>query len=101
LPPTILYKVEIPDPGPQEFAEILRRTCGERNVDASEGTIERIVERLYGQPGQTPTAAYARDLLEMIVEGAAYDEQEPVLDEQTFERAFRLSMSQRDRGETI
>ncbi|MEE8386821.1 MAG: ATP-binding protein, partial [Dehalococcoidia bacterium] len=96
----ILYKIEIPDPGPQEFAEILRRTCRERNVDASDGAIETIVERLYGQSGQTPTAAYAHVLIEMIIEGAAYDEREPVLDEQAFERASRLSMSQRDPGET-
>jgi predicted ATPase with chaperone activity len=97
----ILYKVAIPDPGAQEFAEILRRTCQQRNVQAPEDSIERIVERLYGQSGERPTAAYARDLVEMVIEGAAFDEREPVMDEQAFERAFKLSVSQRDPGETI
>ncbi len=61
--------------------------------------IERVVERLYSQPGERPTAAYARDLLEMIIEGAAYDEQEPVLDDESFDRAFKLSMRVHDSGE--
>lgn len=90
----ILYKVEIPSPGPQEFAEILCHLCRQRNVQTPEGAIEHVVERLYSQPGANPRAAYARDLVEIVVEGAAYDEREPVLDDESFERALRLFMSQ-------
>jgi len=95
----ILYKVEIPSPGPTEFADILRRLCSQRNVRAPEGTIERVVEWLYGQPGASPRAAYARDLLQVVIEGAAYDEREPVLDEKSFQQAFKLFMSQRSADE--
>ena len=91
----ILYKVEMPNPGPDEFAEILRRLCDQRNVQTPGGAVQRVVERLYGQPDESPRAAYARDLLEIVVEGAAYDGQEPVLDEDSFERAYRLFRSQR------
>ena len=95
----ILYKVEIPSPGPTEFADILRRLCRERNVRTAEGAIERVVEWLYGQPGASPRAAYARDLLQVVIEGAAYDGREPVLDEQSFGQAFKLFMSQRSPDE--
>ncbi len=95
----ILYKVEIPSPGPAEFAEILRQLCHQRNVHATEGAIERVVERLYAQGGEPPRAAYARDLLQVVIEGAAYDERDPVLDEETFERAYRLYTSQHPAGE--
>lgn len=95
----ILYKVEIRSPGPQEFADILRHLCRQRNVTMPEGSIERVVKRLYDQPGGKPRAAYARDLLEVIIEGAAYDGCEPVLDDESFERAFRLFMSQHGNGE--
>ena len=95
----ILYKIEIPSPGPTEFADILRRLCRERNVRTAEGAIERVVEWLYGQPGASPRAAYARDLLQVVIEGAAYDGREPVLDEESFQQAFKLFMSQRSPDE--
>ena len=91
----ILYKVEMPSPGQAEFAEILRQLCRQRNVRTAEGAIERVVARLYAQEGEPPRAAYARDLLQVVIEGAAYDEREPVLDDETFERAYRLFTSQR------
>jgi hypothetical protein len=95
----ILYKVEMPSPGPQEFAEILRHLCRQRNVQTPEGAVERVVERLYNQPDTKPRAAYAGDLVEILVEGAAYDEREPSLDDESFERAFYLFMSQRPTDE--
>jgi len=91
----ILYKVEIPSPGRTEFADILRRLCSQRNVRTPEGAIERAVDWLYAQPGASPRAAYARDLLQVVIEGGAYDEREPVLDEESFKEAFKLFMSQR------
>jgi hypothetical protein len=95
----ILYKIEIPSPGPTEFGDILRRLCSQHNVRIPEGTIERVVEWLYAQPGASPRAAYARDLLEVVIEGAAYDERDPVLDEESFQQAFKLFMSQRSADE--
>ena len=97
----ILYKVEIPSPGPREFTEIMRQLCQQKGVQTPDGAIERVVERLYGQAGEKPKAAYARDFLEVIIEGASFDGREPVLDDESFERAFRLMMSQRSAGETV
>jgi len=94
----ILYKVEIPSPGRAEFAEILRQLCHQRNVHTPEGAIERVVERLYSQGGEPPRAVHAKDLLEVVIEGAAYDERDPVLDEETFERAYRLITSESASG---
>ena len=94
----ILYKVEIPSPGAAEFAEILRQLCRHRNVQATDATIAHVVERLYSPGGEPPRAASARDLLQVVIEGAAYDEREPVLDEETFERAYRLFTSQNGNG---
>jgi len=94
----VLYKVEIPSPGQAEFAEILRQLCRQRNVHTPEGAIDRVVERLYSQGGEPPRAVYAKDLVEVVIEGASYDERDPVLDEETFERAYHLFTSQRASG---
>ena len=85
----ILYKVEIPSPGPNEFHEILRRVCQERGVLVSEETLSHVVRRLY-EGGQRPRASHARDILDIIIESASYDNCQPTLTPEAFERAFRL-----------
>jgi predicted ATPase with chaperone activity len=85
----ILYKVEIPNPGPDEFHEILRRVCDERGVAVSEEALDHVVRRLY-EGGQRPRASHARDILDIVIESASYDQQEPALTPEAFERAFRL-----------
>ncbi len=85
----ILYKVEIPNPGPEEFQEILRRVCQERGVAASDEALRHVVRRLY-EGGQRPRASHARDIIAIIIESASYDNREPVLTPEAFEKAFRL-----------
>jgi predicted ATPase with chaperone activity len=85
----ILYKVEIPNPGPDEFHEILRRVCQERGVAASDEAISHVVHRLY-EGGQRPRASHARDIVDIVVQSASYDSQEPALTPDAFEKAFRL-----------
>jgi hypothetical protein len=86
----ILYKVEIPNPGPAEFREILRRVCERRSITATEETLDYIVERLYTNAADRPRASYARDLLDIVVESAKYDNAELVLSPETFEKAHGL-----------
>jgi len=86
----ILYKVEIPNPRPEAFAEILRQMCLQKHVSLPDGALDYAVERLYSQPGMHPRASYARDLLDMVIESAAFDGRDPVLDRETFDRVFRM-----------
>jgi len=86
----ILYKVEIPNPGPAEFQGILRRACEERGIAASEETLRYVVQRLYEDSVHRPRASYARDLLDIIIESAKYDNAEPTLTSEAFEKAYRL-----------
>ncbi len=90
----VLYKVEIPNPNPQEFTEILRKLCHEKHVLVQEGALDHVAERLFDQPGIKPRAANARDLLDMVIEGASFDGREPILNEETFDRVFRLFVAQ-------
>jgi len=91
----ILYKVEIPNPGPPEFREILRRACEKRSIAATEEALKYIVERLYANAADRPRASYARDLLDIVVESAKYDNAELVLTPETFEKAHRLFIPER------
>jgi len=90
----ILYKVEIPNPRPEEFTEILRRLCHQKKVLVAEGALDLVVERLFNEQRLKPRASYARDLLDMLIESASFDGRDPVLDGDSFERVFRLFVAQ-------
>jgi hypothetical protein len=90
----ILYKVEVPHPQPQEFTEILRRLCMQKTIRVADGAIDYVVRRLYGEQRIRPRASYGRDLLEMLLESAAFDGREPVLDPASFDTVFRMFVSQ-------
>ena len=91
----ILYKVEIPNPGPAEFRQILRRACQARSMKATEESLAYIVERLYDDDSHKSRASYARDLLDIVAQSAKYDDVEPVLTPETFDKAHRLFIPER------
>jgi hypothetical protein len=86
----ILYKVPIPNPGPEDFSDILERACREKRVLVTDGTLEYVVQKLYSNPDLRPRGSYARDLLDILIESAAYDGIEPVLDRKAFDHVFKL-----------
>jgi predicted ATPase with chaperone activity len=98
----ILYKVSLPNPDRESFAEILRRVCRQRDIKVAEGALDYAVEKLFSQPGLMPRGAHARDILDILIESAQYDGREPILDREAFDRVFRLFVAnETSRGETI
>jgi len=95
----ILYKVEIPSPRAEDFGEILRQMCRQKRVLVADGILPYVVEQLYGRPGFKPHASHARDLLDMIMEGAAFDGRDPVLDRESLDRILRMFIAQQSDGE--
>ena len=57
------------------------------------GAIDSLVQRLYSQSGQEPRAAFARDLVDIVVESARFDNREPVLSPEALDRALRLFLA--------
>jgi len=96
----IAYKVQIPNPSRQEFTEILRQACRQKQVLVADGAIEYVVERLYSESALKPRGSYAGDLLDMVIESAAFDGRAPVLDADSFTRVFGLFVAQETRDES-
>ncbi|HET8944061.1 MAG TPA: hypothetical protein VFO59_04705 [Dehalococcoidia bacterium] len=89
----ILYKVEIPNPKPQEFLEVLYRVCEEKGIRVATGALEHAVRCLYSEPGLRVRTSYARDLMEMLIESASYDGGDAVLDTNSFDRVFKMFLA--------
>jgi predicted ATPase with chaperone activity len=87
----ILYKVRIPNPDEANFGEILRRECENRCVDVKDDvSVAHAVRRLFDEPHIKVRASYARDLVDILIESAKFDDSSPVLDKDTFDRVFSL-----------
>jgi hypothetical protein len=86
----VLFKVHMPNPDRAGFGEILRRECRARRIRVVEGGLEHAVERLFTQEGLEPRGSYAGALLEVLIHSAGFDNKEPVLDAQSFDKVFQL-----------
>jgi hypothetical protein len=90
----IPYKVKMPNPRPEGFAEILERLCHRQQVLLPRGAIERSIQVLYQEPTREPQAAHAYDLVRILIENARFDGREPALTPEAFDQAFRLFVAE-------
>jgi predicted ATPase with chaperone activity len=97
----ILYKVRVPGPTREDFAEIMRRLCHQKRVLVKDGALDHAVEQVYGQAGQAPRASHVRDLLDIIIEGSRFDGREPELDKESFDKAFQTFTAREDDEELL
>ena len=91
----IAYKVQIPNPSRAEFTEILRQACRQKQVLVADGAIEYVVERLYSESALKPRGSYAGDLLDMVIESAAFDGRVPCWTRDSFTRCSACSWRKR------
>ncbi|MCH7485169.1 MAG: ATP-binding protein, partial [Chloroflexi bacterium] len=86
----ILYKVRIPSPDQSSFGEILRRECRAKAVPVEDDAIEYAVEKLFSEDAVKPRASHARDLVDILMESAAFDGTNPVLSRESIDKAISL-----------
>ncbi|MCH7810152.1 MAG: hypothetical protein IH863_06205 [Chloroflexi bacterium] len=95
----ILYKVRIPNPDQANFGEILRRECRAKAVPVEDDAIEYAVEKLFNEQALKPRASHARDLVDILMESAAFDGTNPVLSRESFDKAISLFITNEEETE--
>ena len=85
----IPYKVQVPDPTPDQFRVVVTRVCREKGLPFTESAVDHLVNGLYGR-GLPVRGCYARDILQIILEAAVYRGVEPRLDGEWADRACEL-----------
>ena len=83
----IHYKIHVLGPDPDEYREIFRRCCRERDITYDEAAIQYVYERYYGRLGLQPRACHPRDLLDHLLDISRFLELEPRLTEDLLDRA--------------
>ena len=76
----IRYKVRVPDPTREDFAEIMRRVCEAKGVRYDQSAVDRVFRDYYEGMGIPPRACHPGDLVAAVHDRARYLDVEPALE---------------------
>ncbi len=83
----IHYKIHVLDPDLEEFREIFRRCCTERDIAYDEAAIQHIYRNFYQRLGISPRKCHPRDILDHLLDIARFLEVEHRLTPELLDRA--------------
>lgn len=86
----IPYKIRIPEPTPEQMAEIFRRFSGAMNVEVAPGGIETAVEMVRRASANNMRSCHPRDVLQLIIEEARFVKRPPLLEAAATRRACEV-----------
>lgn len=86
----IPYKIRIPEPTPQQMAEIFRRFADAMRVEASPSQIEVAVEMVRRASNDNFRSCHPRDVLQLVLEEARFVKRPAVLDAGAARRACEV-----------
>ncbi len=73
----IRYKVEVNNPSPQEYREILRRICMNKGVPYSDDGLRYLLENEYPKRNVEMRACHPRDLIDQLIDIARFTRTQP------------------------
>jgi hypothetical protein len=75
----IRHKVEIPNPTPEDYVEILRRVCDAKGVVYTDEGARYLLSTYEGHEGRDPKACHPRDIVNLLLDITHFFGKEPVL----------------------
>ncbi|MBN1318821.1 MAG: ATP-binding protein [Anaerolineales bacterium] len=83
----IPHKIHAVDPTPEEFREIFKRSCASRNIPYDERGLVYLIQEHYIKEKRKLRAVHPRDILDQLLDLAAYFGVEPRLTTDMIDRA--------------
>ncbi len=85
----IRYKIEVGNPTPPEYREILRRVCKAKNVPYSDEGLRFLLEHEYGKRNMDLRACHPRDLIDQLIDIAHFTRTQPTMSRELIGAACR------------
>jgi predicted ATPase with chaperone activity len=83
----IRHKIEIKDPSWDEFREIFRRICQNRNVPYDDRGLAYLIQEHYLKPNRAKRACHPRDIVDQLIDIARYMNVQPALTKSLIDHA--------------
>ncbi len=75
----IRYKVELPDPTDEEYAEIFRRSCEAHGLQHDDEVLRHLLKRWYEDEERSLRGCHPRDVIEALIDAARFEGRTPEL----------------------
>jgi hypothetical protein len=75
----IRHKVEVPNPTPEDYLEILRRVCSDKGVTYTDEGAQYLVRMYAENAARQPKACHPRDIVDLLLDITRFYGKEPVL----------------------
>jgi hypothetical protein len=85
----IRYKVEVGNPTPPEYREIMRRVCMARSVPYSDEGLRYLLEHEYAKRNIELRACHPRDLIDQLIDIARFTRTQPIMSRELLTAACR------------
>ncbi len=85
----IRYKIEIDNPSPSEFREIMRRICQNRNIPYSDEGLRYLLTQQYPKRNLELRSVHPRDLIDQLIDIANFLRVKPTMSSELLEAACR------------
>jgi predicted ATPase with chaperone activity len=85
----IRYKVEVGNPSPPEYREIMRRICMLRSVPYSDDGLRYLLEHEYAKRNIELRACHPRDLIDQLIDIARFTRTQPTMSRELLAAACR------------
>jgi predicted ATPase with chaperone activity len=85
----IRYKIEVGNPTPAEYREIMRRICAARNVQYTDDGLRYLIEHEYNVRKLEMRACHPRDLIDQLIDIARFSRQPATLSRDLLAAASR------------
>jgi predicted ATPase with chaperone activity len=85
----IRYKVNVPNPSPSEYREIMRRVCKAKNIPYSDDALRYLFEHEYGKRKLELRAVHPRDIIDQLIDISRFTKTEPAMSRELLAAACR------------
>jgi predicted ATPase with chaperone activity len=85
----IRYKIEVGNPSPAEYREIMRRICKAKEIPYSDEGLRYLIEYEYRRRNMEMRACHPRDLMDQLVDIARFTRTQPVMSRELLAAACR------------
>ncbi len=85
----IRYKVEVQNPSPQEYREIMRRVCKVKGVPYSDDGLRYLFEQEYAKRKMELRAVHPRDIIDQLIDIAKFTRTQPTMSRELLSAACK------------
>ena len=85
----IPYKIEVADPSPREFRELVQQWCEKLGLAYSADAVEYLLIKHFGDEGRAPRFCHARELVQQVVSFCEFHDLPPVLSNKALDVAVK------------